>query len=45
LDDDVALERAVSEILMSIESNMFMKVSAEWRHQLQQYIDLEGDYL
>jgi hypothetical protein len=44
-DDDMALEGALSEMLMSIEPDMFMRVFAEWKHQLQQCIDQAGDYL
>jgi hypothetical protein len=33
-DDDIALEGAVSEILMSIEPDMFVRVFAEWKHRL-----------
>jgi hypothetical protein len=44
-DDDLALEVAMSEILMSIEPDVFVKVFAEWKHRLQQCIDQGGDYL
>jgi hypothetical protein len=44
-DDDIALEGAVSEILMSIEPDVFVRVFAEWKHRLQQCIDKGGDYL
>jgi hypothetical protein len=42
-DDDLALEVAVSEILMSIEPDMFVSVFAEWKHRFQQCIDQGGD--
>jgi histone-lysine N-methyltransferase SETMAR len=45
LDDDIALEGAVSEILMSMETDMFGRVFSEWKHRLQQCIDQGGDYL
>jgi histone-lysine N-methyltransferase SETMAR len=32
IDDDIALEGAVSEMLMSMEPGMFVKVFAEWKH-------------
>jgi histone-lysine N-methyltransferase SETMAR len=35
-DDDIARERAVSEILMSIEPDMFVRAFAGWKHRLQQ---------
>jgi hypothetical protein len=44
-DDDIAPEGAVSEILMSIDRDMFMRAFAEWKHRLQQHIDKGGDYL
>jgi hypothetical protein len=44
-DDDLALEVAVSEILMSIEPDVFVKVFPEWKRRLRQCIDREGDYL
>jgi hypothetical protein len=44
-DDEIALEGSASEILMSIEFDMFMMVFAEWRHRLQQSVDQGGDYL
>jgi hypothetical protein len=44
-DDNIALKRAVSEILMSIEPDRFVSVFAERKHQLQQWIDYGGDYL
>jgi hypothetical protein len=44
-DDDLAVEVAVSEILMSIEPDVFVRVLAEWKRRLQQCIDQEGDYL
>jgi hypothetical protein len=44
-DDNIILEGVVSEILMSIEPDMFVRVFAEWKHWLQQCIDEGGDYL
>jgi hypothetical protein len=44
-DDDLALEVAVSEILTSIEPDVFLRVLAEWERRLQQCIDQGGDYL
>jgi hypothetical protein len=44
-DDDLALEVAVSEILMEIQPDAFVKVVAEWKRRLQQCIDQGGDYL
>jgi hypothetical protein len=38
-DDDLALEVAVSEILMSIEPDVFVREFAEWNGRLQQCID------
>jgi histone-lysine N-methyltransferase SETMAR len=43
--DDIALEGAVSKILISIEPDMFVRVFAEWKHRLQQCINQGGDYL
>jgi hypothetical protein len=43
-DDDLALEVAVSEILMSIEPDVFVRVFAEWKRRLQPCIDQGGDY-
>jgi hypothetical protein len=43
--DDIALEGVVSEIAMSIEPDMFLRVFPEWKHRLQQCIDQGGDYL
>jgi hypothetical protein len=34
-DDDVALKILVSEILMSIEPGVFVRVFAEWKRRLQ----------
>jgi histone-lysine N-methyltransferase SETMAR len=45
LDDIIALERVLPEILMSIGHGMFVSVFAEWKHRLQQYINQRGDYL
>jgi hypothetical protein len=44
-DDDIALEGIVSEILLPMESVMFMSVYVEWKHQLQQCVDQGGDLL
>jgi hypothetical protein len=44
-DDDVALEGSMSEIPMSIEPDMFVRVFADWKHLLQQCIDQRGDHL
>jgi hypothetical protein len=44
-DDDGALKEAVSEILTPIEPDIPVRVFAEWKHRLRQYIDQEGDYL
>jgi hypothetical protein len=38
-DDEIALKGAVSEILMSIELGMSVRVIADWKHRLQQCID------
>jgi hypothetical protein len=45
VDDDLALEIAVSEILMSIEPDVLVRVFAERKRRLQQCIDQGGDYL
>jgi hypothetical protein len=34
-DDEIAVEGTVAEILMPIESDMYMRVFAEWKHRLQ----------
>jgi hypothetical protein len=44
-DDDIALEGAVSESMMSIEPDVCLRVFAEWKHRLQQCIDHGCDYL
>jgi hypothetical protein len=44
-DDDIALQVAVSEILMSIQPDVFVTVFAEWKHRLQQRIDEGRDDL
>jgi hypothetical protein len=44
-DSDIALEGAVSGILISIEPDMFVRGFAEWKHRLPQCIDQRGDYL
>jgi hypothetical protein len=44
-DNDVAMEGGVSEMLMLIEPDMFVRMFAEWKHWLQQCIDHGGDYL
>jgi hypothetical protein len=44
-DDEVALQVAVSEILMSIESDVLVRIFAEWKRRSQQSIDQGGDYL
>jgi hypothetical protein len=43
--DDIALEGAEPEILVSIKPDMFVRVFAEWKHWLQHYIDQAGDYI
>jgi hypothetical protein len=43
-DNDIALEGAISETVMSIEPDVFVKVFTEWKHRLQQCMDQEGDY-
>jgi hypothetical protein len=42
-DDDMALRAAVTEILVSIEPEVFVSVFNEWKSQLQQCIDRGGD--
>jgi hypothetical protein len=41
----MALEEPASEILMSIEPDMFVKVFAEWNHRLQSWINHGGGCL
>jgi histone-lysine N-methyltransferase SETMAR len=43
-DDDVALKESVSEILMSIEPDVFIRVFKEWKDRLRQCIDQGGGY-
>jgi histone-lysine N-methyltransferase SETMAR len=44
-EDDMALRAAVTEILMSIEPEVFAKVFDEWKCRLQRCIDQGGEYL
>jgi histone-lysine N-methyltransferase SETMAR len=44
-DSPIALQAAVSEILMSIEVGTFVRVFTEWKRRLLQCIEQGGDYL
>jgi hypothetical protein len=42
---EITLKAAMSGVLMSMESDIFVRVSTKWKHWLQQSIDHGGDYL
>jgi histone-lysine N-methyltransferase SETMAR len=44
-NDDIALEGAVLESLMSTEPDMFVRVFVKWRYRLQQFVNQRGGYL
>jgi histone-lysine N-methyltransferase SETMAR len=44
-DNDMALRAAVTEILVSREPEVFVRVFNEWKSRLQQCIDRGGDYI
>jgi hypothetical protein len=43
-DDNIALKGALSDILMSIEPDIFASMFAEWKHRLLKYVDQGSDY-
>jgi hypothetical protein len=44
-DDDIALEGAMSVILLSIEHEMLVRLFVEWKNRLRQSIGQRGDNL